>query len=486
MGVARLSLRLIDDETDTDEDSRCDSFEDRFVFTPKTAHYTPENARPILQTAHTTPKATPPSLETRHPSLETGDSPLETKYPSIQPARITLTRPSPLAPTLTPVYARPPPGRVWDQGTGTHRGLAHSASDPGVRRAPMWHPAEAPLEEVREGATRGPRLVRSDSAVTVPEDLLAPRPSLAGVAAAALVGAALMPGTAMLLHQAFRLVFGTLFPAYYSYKAVKTKNVKEYVKWMMYWIVFAFFTCLETLTDIFLSFWFPFYYELKILVVLWLLSPATRGSSILYRKFVHPWLTRREEDIDNCIAQAKQQGYSAVLSLGSKGVNYATTVIMQTAIKGGGGLMNQLKRSYSSGELMGDDGDLNRNIKPLPPHLQDQGYDDPHHRGPPPGTPPTPHFTPMSPGSPTAHHYPPHTAHTDPNPYFTSASVMSPHFSPPASILAPGDVDGPPSPPLTRQRLRQQQQRQEQQRQRRRWSEEEVLVEEREGDIVGY
>lgn len=173
------------------------------------------------------------------------------------------------------------------------------------------------------------------------------------------------------------VVFGTLFPAYYSYKAVKTKNVKEYVKWMMYWIVFAFFTCLETLTDIFLSFWFPFYYELKILVVLWLLSPATRGSSFLYRKFVHPWLTQREEDIDNCIAQAKEQGYSAVLTLGSKGINYATSVIMQTAIKGGGGLMSQLKRSYSSGELITDGGDLNRNIKPMPLHLQDPGYD-PH------------------------------------------------------------------------------------------------------------
>ncbi|KAA0202524.1 hypothetical protein HAZT_HAZT010829, partial [Hyalella azteca] len=33
------------------------------------------------------------------------------------------------------------------------------------------------------------------------------------------------------------------------------------VKWMMYWIVFAFFTCFETITDLFLAFWFPFYYE---------------------------------------------------------------------------------------------------------------------------------------------------------------------------------------------------------------------------------
>lgn len=128
------------------------------------------------------------------------------------------------------------------------------------------------------------------------------------------------------------LLFGTLYPAYASYKAVRTKNVKEYVKWMMYWIVFALFSCTETFTDIFLS-WFPFYYEIKVIIVLWLLSPATKGSSTLYRKFVHPMLTRREQEIDEYISQAKEKGYSAVLQYGSKGVNYATSVIMQTALK---------------------------------------------------------------------------------------------------------------------------------------------------------
>ncbi|XP_053684674.1 uncharacterized protein LOC128734476 isoform X2 [Sabethes cyaneus] len=146
------------------------------------------------------------------------------------------------------------------------------------------------------------------------------------------------------------LLFGTLYPAYASYKAVRTKNVKEYVKWMMYWIVFAFFTCIETFTDILLS-WFPFYYEIKVILVLWLLSPATRGSSTLYRKFVHPMLTRREQEIDDYINQAKEKGYTAVLQLGSKGVNYATNVIMQTAIKGGGGLVQTLRKSYSLSDL---------------------------------------------------------------------------------------------------------------------------------------
>ncbi len=61
--------------------------------------------------------------------------------------------------------------------------------------------------------------------------------------------------TSQPLFAACRLLLGTLYPAYASYKAVRTKNVREYVKWMMYWIVFAMFSALETFTDIFVAFW---------------------------------------------------------------------------------------------------------------------------------------------------------------------------------------------------------------------------------------
>lgn len=54
---------------------------------------------------------------------------------------------------------------------------------------------------------------------------------------------------------------------------------------------------------------------------------------ILDKKFVHPILTRREQEIDEYITQAREKGYTTMLELGSKGINYASTVIMQTAIK---------------------------------------------------------------------------------------------------------------------------------------------------------
>ncbi|KAM6380021.1 LOW QUALITY PROTEIN: receptor expression-enhancing protein 2 [Pluvialis apricaria] len=167
------------------------------------------------------------------------------------------------------------------------------------------------------------------------------------------------------------LIFGTLYPAYSSYKAVKTKNVKEYVKWMMYWIVFAFFTT-GTLTDIVLS-WaercpvygvfmamderlnetqrrFPFYFELKIAFVIWLLSPYTKGSSVLYRKFVHPTLSNKEKEIDEYITQARDKSYETMMRVGKRGLNLAANAAVTAAAKGQGVLSEKL-RSFSMQDL---------------------------------------------------------------------------------------------------------------------------------------
>ncbi|XP_054909420.1 receptor expression-enhancing protein 1 isoform X2 [Poeciliopsis prolifica] len=154
------------------------------------------------------------------------------------------------------------------------------------------------------------------------------------------------------------LVFGTLYPAYSSYKAVKTKDVREYVKWMMYWIIFALFTTVEVFTDMFLC-WLPFYYELKIAFVVWLLSPYTKGSSVLYRKFVHPTLSSKEKDIDEYICQAKDKSYDTLVHFGRKGLNVAATAAVMAAAKGQGVLSDRL-RSFSMQDLSSYQSDPNQ------------------------------------------------------------------------------------------------------------------------------
>ncbi|XP_008054256.2 receptor expression-enhancing protein 3 [Carlito syrichta] len=164
-----------------------------------------------------------------------------------------------------------------------------------------------------------------------------------------------------------RLVFGMLYPAYYSYKAVKTKNVKEYVRWMMYWIVFALYTVIETVADQTVA-WFPLYYELKIAFVIWLLSPYTKGASLIYRKFLHPLLSSKEREIDDYIVQAKERGYETMVNFGRQGLNLAATAAVTAAVKSQGAITERL-RSFSMHDLTAIQGDEpvgQRSYQPLP------------------------------------------------------------------------------------------------------------------------
>lgn len=169
------------------------------------------------------------------------------------------------------------------------------------------------------------------------------------------------------------LLGGTLYPAYRSYKAVRTKDVREYVKWMMYWIVFALYQIFEAVADVFLAFWFPFYFQLKIVFVIWLLSPWTKGASILYRKWVHPALAKRERDIDLLLDQAKSESYNQMLRLGSQGMMCAKDIIATAAIRGQQQIVNQLQKSYSANDISQTGLD-----RPLRAHTNDleQVYED--------------------------------------------------------------------------------------------------------------
>uniref|UniRef100_A0A915HLF7 Receptor expression-enhancing protein n=1 Tax=Romanomermis culicivorax TaxID=13658 RepID=A0A915HLF7_ROMCU len=154
-----------------------------------------------------------------------------------------------------------------------------------------------------------------------------------------------------LISRVLILTIGTLYPAYKSYKGVKSRNVREYVKWMMYWIIFAFYLCVEALTDIFVAFWLPLYYEIKIIFVIWLLSPYTKGASLLYRKFVHPFLLKHEKEIDLYLEQAKKESYARVVRLGNKGINYAKEAVATAALKSHEHIVGQIRKTVSLNDV---------------------------------------------------------------------------------------------------------------------------------------
>ncbi|XP_039266953.1 receptor expression-enhancing protein 5-like isoform X3 [Styela clava] len=94
---------------------------------------------------------------------------------------------------------------------------------------------------------------------------------------------------------------GFVYPAYKSVKAIESKDKDDDTEWLMYWVVFATFSVVEFFSDIFLS-WFPFYFLAKCVFLLWCMAPGGyNGSSMIYFKFIRPFILKNESVIDNAL-----------------------------------------------------------------------------------------------------------------------------------------------------------------------------------------
>ncbi|GAO17022.1 uncharacterized protein UV8b_03166 [Ustilaginoidea virens] len=83
---------------------------------------------------------------------------------------------------------------------------------------------------------------------------------------------------------------GFVIPGYYSLNALFTASKDDDTQWLTYWVVFSFFTVLESFFNI--VYWFPFYFVFKFIFLLWLSLPAFRGAEIIFRSFLAPTLSR--------------------------------------------------------------------------------------------------------------------------------------------------------------------------------------------------
>jgi len=79
---------------------------------------------------------------------------------------------------------------------------------------------------------------------------------------------------------------GFAIPGYYSMAALFTANKNDDTQWLTYWVVFAFFTLVESFINV--VYWFPFYYTFKFVFLLWLSLPTFKGAELIFRSFMVP------------------------------------------------------------------------------------------------------------------------------------------------------------------------------------------------------
>ena len=101
---------------------------------------------------------------------------------------------------------------------------------------------------------------------------------------------------------------GFIYPAYQTVLSIEHKNKGDDVQWSVYWVLFSFFSLIETFQG-FILYWIPFYFAFKLAFLLWAMLPQTRGAKFLYDSFLKDFLKKSSDTpsrIDTAMAEAKK------------------------------------------------------------------------------------------------------------------------------------------------------------------------------------
>ncbi|XP_030322318.1 receptor expression-enhancing protein 6 isoform X2 [Calypte anna] len=125
-------------------------------------------------------------------------------------------------------------------------------------------------------------------------------------------------------------LFGFIYPAYASIKAIESSSKEEDTLWLTYWVLYGTFSIAEAFSDVFL-FWFPCYYGGKCLFLLWCMAPVPwNGSQVLYQSIIRPCFLKHRRAMDSILG-----------TLGTRTLDTASQ-ITQEAPRGALNLENKL------------------------------------------------------------------------------------------------------------------------------------------------
>lgn len=101
-------------------------------------------------------------------------------------------------------------------------------------------------------------------------------------------------------------IVGILYPAYMSFKAIESPGEEDDKLWLTYWTVFALYNFADRFVD-YLFFWVPFYHAIKLIVLVYMFFPTTRGAIKFYNIVARPIFKAWEAQIDAAIEEVSSE-----------------------------------------------------------------------------------------------------------------------------------------------------------------------------------
>jgi len=126
---------------------------------------------------------------------------------------------------------------------------------------------------------------------------------------------------------------GFVYPMYASFKALKTPIKDDDTEWLTYWVVYGFCTLVEDFCNSIFeeTSWSTIYFCAKIVFLLWLYLPQTKGSNMVFKTVVEPILSKYESQIDREV----DKGENAAAQFGQQIQNDPNFQQNQTLLKAG-------------------------------------------------------------------------------------------------------------------------------------------------------
>eukprot|EP00347_Sterkiella_histriomuscorum_P022244 403331166 len=111
-------------------------------------------------------------------------------------------------------------------------------------------------------------------------------------------------------------LIGVAYPCFMSFYALESDGGDDDKQWLTYWVVFGIFTIADQFAGFILSF-IPFYYVLKVAVLIWLFHPSTKGAIFVYENYIEPiWEQNKQyvEQFEKGVEKAIHENADAIKS----------------------------------------------------------------------------------------------------------------------------------------------------------------------------